>query len=172
MEAKFDIQYLIGRKEKKALKRIKGSAQYKKTFSPDGWILITIGDYEYGFLQVDDSVDGFELLDEWFNSFKEVYIKLHSSSMVILDYWEEPTEYFLFKRKDGNVCIQYFEKTFPPSNDGQVIATKVYGIKLVAETVVPEERFFNTIQTKVNEFWMEVGSLNPILKDYVEQFKI
>ena len=48
MKAKFDIQFLISRTE---LKKIKNVKQYKKAAGLDGWILITIGDYEYGFLQ-------------------------------------------------------------------------------------------------------------------------
>ncbi len=75
-EKKFDIQYLIGSSEKKALKELKRIGQYKKVVSPDGWILIRIGDYEFGFLPEDDSPDGFELLDNWFDSFKNIYIKL------------------------------------------------------------------------------------------------
>ena len=171
MKAKFDIQFLIRRKE---LKKIRNIKQYKKAAGLDGWILITIGDYEYGFLQEDDTadtIDGFELLDEWFDSFKDIYEKLNKASRVVLDYWDEPDEFFVFERKSNLVHVQYFEKAFPII-EGRIQQTRVYDIKLIAEAIVPEELFFNTVKTRVNEFWTEVGNLNTNLQNYIEEFKI
>ena len=60
----FDIKYMIGRKEKKKLRKIKNIEQFeKREVTPDGWISIQLGNYEYGFLTLDDSLPGFELLD-------------------------------------------------------------------------------------------------------------
>ena len=69
---KFDIKYKIGQKEKDSLKKIKHFSQFNRDVSPDGWIQITIGDYEYGFLQDDSSIDGFEILENWFCTFKDI----------------------------------------------------------------------------------------------------
>ena len=171
MKAKFDIQFLISRKE---LKKIKNIKQYKKAAGLDGWILITIGDYEYGFLQEDDTVDtidGFELLDEWFDSFKDIYEKLNKASRVVLDYWDEPDEFFVFERKSNLVHVQYFEKAFPII-EGRIQQTRVYDTKLIAETIVPEELFFNTLKTRINEFWTEIGKLNINFQNYIIEKRI
>ena len=77
----------------------------------------------------------------------------------------------MFERKSNLVHIQYFEKVYPVI-EGRIQQTRVYDIKLIAETIVPEELFFNTIKTKVNEFWTEVGNLNTNLQNYIEEFKI
>ena len=171
MNIKFDIQYLISKKDKDKLRRINTVKQYKEIASPDGWILITIGEHEYGFLQEDDSLDGFELLDNWFNSFKDVVSKLKTESTVVLDYWDEPDEFFVFERVANYIHIKYFNRIYPIT-DGRMQRTSIYGINMIAETEVPEKEFFDTIKTKVNDFWTEVGNLNSILKDYVERFKI
>ena len=42
MNIKFDIQYLISKKDKDKLRRINTVKQYKEIASPDGWILITM----------------------------------------------------------------------------------------------------------------------------------
>ncbi|MBO6100018.1 MAG: hypothetical protein J6P07_01630 [Spirochaetaceae bacterium] len=171
MKEKFDIQFLISRTE---LKKIKNVKQYKKAAGLDGWILITIGDYEYGFLQednADDKIDGFELLDEWFSSFKVVYAKLNKDSKVVLDYWDEPDEFFVFERKSNLVHIQYFEKAYPVI-EGRIQQTRVYDIKLIAETIVPEELFFNTLKTRINEFWTEVAKLNINFQNYIIEKRI
>lgn len=171
MKTGFDIQYLIGQKEKEELSMLKNINQYSCEARPDGWILINIGEYEYGFLQNDSSLDGFELLDIWFKSFKEIYINLHSLGKAVLDYWEEPSDCFIFERKDDNICIKYIEKEVLLKK-GQVIETNEQSGKLIAETFVHKDAFFFIIKSKVNEFWNDIGNLNPILKDYVEQFKI
>lgn len=48
MEEKFAIKYLIGKNEKESIRRIKKIKQYENDVINDGWILITIGNYEYG----------------------------------------------------------------------------------------------------------------------------
>ena len=163
MNIKFDIQYLISKKDKDKLRRINTVKQYKEIASPDGWILITIGEHEYGFLQEDDSLDGFELLDNWFNSFKDVVSKLKTESTVVLDYWDEPDEFFVFERVANYIQIKYFNRIYPIT-DGRMQRTSIYGINMIAETEVPEKEFFDKIKTKVNDFWTEVGNLNSILK--------
>ncbi len=171
IKEQFNVEYKIGQKEKDAIKKIKKISQFNQDVSPDGWIKITIGDYEYGFLQNDSLIDGFELLDVWFCTFKDVYTKLISDSEIVFDYWDAPDEFFIFKRQGNLVTVQYYEREFPVEN-GRIQRPNVYAIKLVAETTIVENLFFNKIKETVNEFWNEVGSLNPILKDYVEKFKI
>ena len=171
MEGKFDIKYLIGKNGQESIKRIKKIKQYETDVINDGWILITIGNYEYGSMPLEDSSEGFELLDVWFKSFKEVYVQLQSSSKVFLDYWENPFDFFSFEKKDGNVFIRYFKRGLPII-DGRVQKSLVYEVELLAETVVQEEAFFKIIQCFVNSFWAEISELNPILKVYIEQFKI
>ena len=171
MEEKFDIKYLIGKNEKESIKRIKKIKQYENDVINDGWILITIGNYEYGSMPLKNLSKGFELLDVWFKSFKEVYVKLQSGSRVLLDYWENPFDFFVFEKKDGKIFIRYFKRVLPIT-DGHVQKSLVYGLELLAETVVQEESFFQIIQCVVNSFWTEISELNPILKDYIEQFKI
>lgn len=173
MNEKFNIRYLIGSSEKDALKRLTKIEQYKRDVyvSPDGWISIQIGDYEFGFIPEDDSADGLELLDSWFDSFKTVYEELQKSSRVMLEYWEEPGEYFIFEKANGNVSVQYYEKIFPVKN-GRLILTETSKIKLTADVVILENDFFNLIKSKVNEFWLEVGKLNSVLEKYVEHCKI
>ena len=171
MEEKFDIKYLIGKNEKESIRRIKKIKQYENDVINDGWILITIGNYEYGSMPLEDLSEGFELLDVWFKSFKEVYVQLQSSSRVLLDYWENPFDFFVFEKKDGKVFIRYFKRVLLIT-DGHVQKSLVYGLELLAETVVQEESFFKIIQCVVNSFWTEISELNPILKDYIEQFKI
>lgn len=170
-EKKFDIHYVIGSSEKRALKELKQIGQYKKDVSPDGWILIRIGDYEFGFLPEDDSPDGFELLDNWFDSFKSVYIELKRLSRAVLEYWDNSSDCFVFEKKNNTVRIQYYERIYPVVN-GRLATTETPTTKLNADVVVSETVFFTVIKTRVNEFWSEVGVLNPILKEYVEQFKI
>lgn len=170
-EKEFDIQYLIGSSEKKALKELKKIGQYKKDVSPDGWILIRIGDYEFGFLPEDDATDGFELLDNWFDSFKNIYIELKRFSHAVLEYWDNPSDYFVFEKKNDNISIRYYEKSYPVVN-GRLAIKETPTTKLNAGITVSETFFFTVIRTRVNEFWSEVGSLNPILKEYVERFKI
>lgn len=171
MEEKFDIKYLIGKNEKESIRRIKKIKQYENDVINDGWILITIGNYEYGSMPLKNLSEGFELLDVWFKSFKEVYVQLQSSSRVLLDYWENPFDFFVFEKKDGKIFIRYFKRVLPIT-DGHVQKSLVYGLELLAETVVQEESFFQIIQCVVNSFWTEISKLNPILKDYIEQFKI
>lgn len=168
---KFDIKYMIGQKEKDSLKKIKHLSQFDRDVSPDGWIQITIGDYEYGFLQDDSSINGFELLENWFSTFKDVYLKLQPDSKILFDYWDEPDEFFVFERENNFVTVQYFKKEYL-IKDGIIQNQNVYEIRLVAETKIPEELFFSKIKEKVNEFWDEVGALNPILKSYVKEYKI
>ncbi len=88
---KFDIKYMIGQKEKDSLKKIKHFSQFNRDVSPDGWIQITIGDYEYGCLQDDSSIDGFEILENWFCTFilncsqiQELYLIIGMSQMNFL----------------------------------------------------------------------------------------
>ena len=100
-----------------------------------------------------------------------IYEKLNKASRVGLDYWDEPDEFFVFERKSNLVHIQYFEKVYPVI-EGRIQQTRVYDIKLIAEAIVPEELFFNTVKTRVNEFWTEVGNLNTNLQNYIEEFKI
>ena len=45
-------------------------------------------------------------------------------------------------------------------------------LMVVAMASVPEDFFFSKLKEKVNEFWDEVESLNPILKGYIDKFKI
>ena len=165
---KFDIKYEIGQKEKDSLKKIKHFSQFNRDVSPDGWIQITIGDYEYGFLQDDSSIDGFEILENWFCTFKDIYIKLQPNSRIVFDYWDEPDEFFVFERKNNFIIIKYYEKIFSLGKQN----SNIYEINLIAETSIPEDFFFSKLKEKVNEFWDEVESLNPILKGYIDKFKI
>jgi len=48
-------------------------------------------------MPLEDLSEGFELLDVWFKSFKEVYVQLQTTSKVFLDYWENPFDFFVFK---------------------------------------------------------------------------
>lgn len=171
MSKRFDIQYYIGNKEKNEIVKAKTINQFENEINIDGFILITIGDYEYGFLPQDDYTSGFELLDTWFKFLKEVYIKIKSNSKVIMDYWEEPNEFFIFEKEAGNIRIQYFHKILPVINN-QIQNCFVYEVKLVAETVILENYFFDTVKTKVNEFWDELSECNSLLSDYFEKFKI
>ena len=171
MNENFNIQYYIGNKKKNEISRVKTISQFEKENNHDGYILINIGDYEYGFFPLDDSSSGFELLDIWFKILKEVYIKIKSNPKVFMDYWEEQNEFFIFEREDGNIRIQYLHKVLPVVNN-QIQNSFVYEVKLVAETVVLENYFFDTVKTKVNEFWDELSDLNPSLKNYFEKFKI
>lgn len=60
MEEKFDIKYLIGKNEKESIRRIKKIKQYENDVINDGWILITIGNYEYGSMPLEDLSEDFE----------------------------------------------------------------------------------------------------------------
>ena len=86
----------------------------------------------------------------------------------VFDYWDEPDEFFVFERKNNFIIIKYYEKIFSLGKQN----SNIYEINLIAETSVPEDFFFSKLKEKVNEFWDEVESLNPILKGYIDKFKI
>ena len=67
--------------------------------------------------------------------------------------------------------IQYFEKAYPII-EGRIQQTRVYDTKLIAETIVPEELFFNTLKTRINEFWTEIGKLNINFQNYIIEKRI
>lgn len=167
----FDIQYRISRENKEEIKQIKKIDEYNKNVSPAGWISITIGDYEYGFIQNDDSLDGFELLDKWFKSFKDVVIELSKVPKVVLNYWDEPDEFFEFERVCNDIHIKYYNRIYPVI-DGHIKITTVYSIKMIAETLISEKDFIRIIKTRGNAFYSEIYTLNPILREYVKKFKM
>lgn len=43
-------------------------------------------------------------------------MQLQSSSKVLLDYWENPLDFFVFEKKDNNVCIRYFKRVLSINN--------------------------------------------------------
>ena len=167
----FDIKYMIGRKEKKKLRKIKNIEQFeKREVTPDGWISIQLGNYEYVFLTLDDSLPGFELLDVWFDAFKNVYIELQNNTTAEFEYWEG-SEFFVFEKKDAAVHIAFYERKYPIIN-GRFAMNEKPTIELCADTTVSADIFFHVLKTRINEFWSEVGNLNAILKTYVEKCKI
>ena len=59
---------------------------------------------------------------------------MNTESTVILDYWEEPDEFFVFERAANYIHIKYFNRIYPIA-DGRIQGTSIYGINMIAETV-------------------------------------
>lgn len=171
MEKKFEIKFEFNKELIEDLRKIKTLSQFETEICKEGWLLFEIGNSSYGELPSAESINGLELLDVWFKYLKEVYLKLHITSKVVLDYWENPFDFFVFTRENDTVAIQYFKRILPIDN-GIYQKDLVHEIKLLAETVIAEEDFFNTIKHAVNNFWNELIKINSLISAYAEEFYI
>ena len=167
----FNINYLISKNEKESIIKINNANQFETDVIKDSWISIIIGDYEYGGFPVNETEGGDELLDLWFTSFKEVYNQLKSNTEVILNYWENPFDYFEFIIEDKNISVRFLRKKLLIENQ-RIQNNIVCGVDLIAETILSTDSFLKTIKESVNNYWDEVARLNPILCDFTRTKKI
>lgn len=168
---KFNIHYLISKNEKESIIKINNANQFETDVIKDSWISIIIGDYEYGEFPANENENGDELLDMWFTSFKEVYNQLKSCSKVIMNYWENPFDFFEFIREDRNISVRFSRKKLLIENQ-RIQNNIVCGVDLIAETILPTDIFLKTLKESVNNYWDEVARLNPILFEFTRTKKI
>lgn len=172
MKEKFDIQYRITKRDREEIKKIKKVKQFFDDIGPQGDISITLGDYVTSQIFDIDEVSNWDILDVWFRNFKNVYENLADGKQIVINDIDEPRSFFRFMRGDGKILIQHYDRKYPVYNGRYCFNADLYEIECLGETIVQENSFFEIIKRSVNSYWTEIAELNPILSEYVEQFKI